>query len=159
MKKYFEDYLGNDIKTRAGRWYLEKLNLPDAQQGLTNNPAESMNNLFANLRKDDPQKTLATLVIDLHRMDSETARAMKMAFFDAGNYDVKEAYKKHCQPQSKMPNFLVQRSLEVIDEIAERVRQGEKEDAAYQVAARSDMEETSQSESEAESITSVVAAA
>jgi hypothetical protein len=81
MKKYFDDYLDNDIKARAGRWYLETLNLPDAQQGLTNNPAESLNNLYANLRKDDPQKMLATLVVDLHRMDTETARAMQMYSF------------------------------------------------------------------------------
>jgi len=159
MKKYFDDYLDNDIKSRAGRWYLETLNLPNAQQGLTNNPAESLNNVYANLRKDEPQKPLAKLVVDLHRLDTETARAMNMAFFSAGNYDVKQTYRQHCLPNNQMPNFLVQRSREVIDEIAEQVRQEEEEDAAYEAAARSDMEQTSQSESEAESITSAVAAA
>jgi len=49
MKKYFEDYLDNNIKTRAGRWYLESINLPNAVQGITNNPAESLNNLYAQL--------------------------------------------------------------------------------------------------------------
>jgi len=159
LKQYFDDYLDTDIRNRAGRWYLETINLPNAVQGITNNAAESLNNLYAKLRNDEPLKPLAKLIVDLHRMDQEFARSIQRAYFDAGDYHVKENYRAHCKPRNTMPQFLVKTSKEVIDEIAEQVRQDEEEDSAFELAARSDLDEMSQSESEAESVRSAVAGA
>jgi hypothetical protein len=159
LKKYFEDYLDTDIKSRAGRWYLESINLPNAVQGITNNAAESLNNLYARLRNEEPLKPLAKLITDLHRMDTEFARMIQMSYYDAGDYHVKENYRAHCKPRNTMSQYLVKTSKEIMDEIAEKVRLEEEEEAALELAARSDIDEISQSESEAESVRSAVAGA
>jgi hypothetical protein len=91
-------------------------------------------------------------------MDSETACTIQMAYFNAGNYHVKDTYEAHCRMRSQMPTTLVKMSQEVIEEMAETVRR-EEEEAALEVAARSDLEEASQSESEIESVRSAVAGA
>ncbi len=105
MKQYFGDYMDNDSRTWLGRWYLESINLSNADLGITNNPAESLNNKYAQLQRDESAKPLAKLIVELHTMDSDMAWEIKKAFHSRGNYDVKEVYKKYTLKSTDMPKI------------------------------------------------------
>jgi hypothetical protein len=79
--------------------------LSNADLGITNNPAESLNNKYAQLQRDESAKPLAKLIVELHTMDSDMAWEIKKAFHSRGNYDVKEVYKKYTLKSTDMPKI------------------------------------------------------
>ena len=61
LRDYFERRVNNDIIQRAGRWHLEEVGIENAVNGITNNAAESMHNIYRNLRSMVKPKPSAEL--------------------------------------------------------------------------------------------------
>ena len=81
LRTYFTTHIVNDFKTRASRWYLEAINCPNSQQGITTNAAESINNQLKEFRcKKNPIKTY-DLIVRLNIAEEHLRIDVQKGFF------------------------------------------------------------------------------
>jgi len=81
LRTYFQTHIVNDFKTRASRWYLEAINCPNSQHGITTNAAESINNQLREFRcKKNPIKT-HDLIVRLNIAEEHLRIDVQKAFF------------------------------------------------------------------------------
>lgn len=81
MRNYFYANIVNDFKARASRWYLEEIGSPNAQDGITTNAAESINNQLKEFRsKKNPIKT-HDLIVRMNIAEESLRIDVQKAFF------------------------------------------------------------------------------
>ena len=118
MVTYFQNNLQEDIETRAGRWILEKLELPDAQNGITNNASESYNNSIRIIKpKAGTKVNAAKFILNHHYYENQCFSMFTLGRHGRGNLKIPEHYIHLERDIAEMPSLLTKTSQTTIEEL------------------------------------------
>jgi len=120
MKNYYMTRLDNDIKTRAGRWHLEEIGVKDPKRGITNNAAESYNNMIKHMKGTKTEKPSADLTISqMYSFEGSLHNQVVAAYYGCGRYKLKDEYMHLQQSPLEMPGLFNTSSEEIMAQIRE----------------------------------------
>jgi len=97
MQSYFNRYQDDDIKTRAAAYVLERAGLPEPTRGITNNAAESLNNVFRKLRSKTNPRPKASLILSLRILEDNVDMEVRRAYHGEGSLSIIEERKEEIQ--------------------------------------------------------------
>jgi hypothetical protein len=103
---YFECRVNNDIIQRAGRWHLEEVGIENAVNGITNNAAESMDNIYRNLRSKVKPKPSAELMVELKQVDDRIHMETTRAYYGQGTFSLTKDKAHLAKKPLEMPKIV-----------------------------------------------------
>ena len=91
VKSYFEDHLDEVIKTVAASYYLESIGVPNPQNGITSNAAESMN-MALKRQTNFERKDISEAALTMYYHQRLAANQCELAFHGMGDYKLEPEY-------------------------------------------------------------------
>jgi hypothetical protein len=119
-----------------GRWHLEEVGLENAVNGITNNAAESMNNIYRNLRSKVKPKPTAELMVELKQVDDRIEMETKRAYHGLGTFSLTKDKQNLAKPPEDLPSLYKKSAAETLAEMAEIAEADEKERKEWEEVAR-----------------------
>ena len=100
--KYFEQRLIPAFKEHSSIWKLREMGVPDPENGLTNNPPESMNTVFHSLQQWK-QVSLDVMCVSLFHLSCYYQCEITRAHYLCGTWHLKEEFSYFQKDASLMP--------------------------------------------------------
>ncbi len=92
-----------------GRWHLEEVGIENAVNGITNNAAESMNNIYRNLRSKVKPKPTAELMVELKQLDDRIEMETRRAYHGLSTFSLTKDKKNLEKPPEELPSLYKKR--------------------------------------------------
>jgi hypothetical protein len=124
------------INLDLGRWNLEEVGLENAVNGITNNAAKSMNNIYRNLRSKVKPKPTAALMVELKALDDRIEMETTRAYHGLGTFSLTKDKKNLAKPPEELRSSYKKSPAETLAEMAEIAKADEKERKEWEEAAR-----------------------
>jgi len=125
-----------------GRWHLEEIGLENAVNGITNNAAESMNNIYRNLRSKVKPKPTAELMVELKALDDRIEMETNRGYHNVGTFSLTKDKEHLKKPPGELQSSYKKSAAETLAEMAELAKADEKERKEWEEAARELLAET-----------------
>ena len=119
-----------------GRWHLEEIGLENAVNGITNNAAESMNNIYRNLRSKVKPKPTAELMVELKALDDRIEMETNRGYHNVGTFSLTKDKEHLKKPPGELQSSYKKSAAETLAEMAELAKADEKERKEWEEAAR-----------------------
>ncbi len=119
-----------------GRWHLEEIGLENAVNGITNNAAESMNNIYRNLRSKVKPKPTAELMVELKALDDRIEMETNRGYHNVGTFSLTKDKEHLKKPPGELQSSYKKSAAETLAEMAELAKADEKERKEWDEAAR-----------------------
>jgi len=130
------------INLDLGRWHLEEVGLENAVNGITNNAAESMNNIYRNLRSKVKPKPTAELMVELKALDDRIEIETTRGYHNVGTFSLTKDKQNLAKPPEELRTSYKKSAAETLAEMAEIAEADEKERKEWEEAARELLAET-----------------
>ena len=129
MADYYMDRIDEDFKNNSARWVLEEWGIGFGENGITNNPAETVNSVIHHTKDDEELKkihknyTVPDTMLFFHHYAQCNDKEIRGAYHNTTtDFQVRPEYKGKFQKELKlMPPVYIQDVAEMKQELKERL--------------------------------------
>ena len=105
------------IRNYSGRWKLEEAGIPNPENGITNNRAESLNKSFNNLKMSNVHGGFPEFLLCYADLSTSTTKEIKKAHFKEGDIKLNTDHQHLVLPISLMPAINYQTYGEMLKQL------------------------------------------